>query len=344
MKKAFVFDTNFIIENLNLKEVVATLNEEFTVYVTQVSIEERISQKYMELKKKYDNLINCTKECNRFAHIKITIPLEENLKKYRVKMERSYTDLFGEHIIPFSQDSTTFSKILDRVYKKLPPFLAADGASDKGFKDSLIWLSLLDFFQTSGENEVFFVTNDSGFKKSADILCKEFTEYTGKNIVFKDNSYYRSRFEVKISEVVSNPPLPDVNQLREKVSDVIYSLCGIDSIDFWGNPDWDRTFTLNERVDDSYMEIIFDHLKQDIRDHIFEVSVPADKILDLDGRVTNGVSIPTTALENALSLYEEIQKKLPEYLPQFYNATTLIINRNYIETQVIQEDDDQLPF
>ena len=38
-KKAFVFDTNFIIENLNLKEVVANLSEEFTVYVTQVSID-----------------------------------------------------------------------------------------------------------------------------------------------------------------------------------------------------------------------------------------------------------------------------------------------------------------
>jgi len=346
-KRAFVFDTNFIIENINLKEVVSNLSEEFTVYVTQVSIDERVSQKYLELKSRYDSLATLTDMYRGIASISITTPFDKRFKIEKEITQKGYIDLFGDHIISFSPDDTTFSKILDRAFKKVPPFLSVDGASDKGFKDSLIWLSLLEFFRSSGEDDVVFVTNDNGFRKNADALCKEFKEYTGKNIVIKDNSYYKSQLETKEYETI--PPkkdsfLPDVNQLREKINDVIYSLCRVDSEDYWGNPDWDRTFTLSQRVDSGYMEYVFTHLKQDIRDHIFETAIPAEEILGLDDRVTNGVSIPMSALEDALSLYEEIQQKLPEYLPQFYSAAATIINSNYIEPQVSVAEEDELPF
>ncbi len=345
-KRAFIFDTNFIIENLNLKEVVANLSEEFTVYVAQVSIDERISQKYLELKNKYEKLTTLTDEYKGIASIRITIPFDKRFETEIELTRKGYIDLFGEHIISFSSDDATFSKILDRVYKKIPPFLSVDGASDKGFKDSLIWLSLLEFFQSSGEDDVVFVTNDNGFRKNIDALCKEFKEFTGKNIVIKDNSYYKTLFEAKKSETISpkkDYSLPDVIQLREKVNDVIYSLCGVDSEDYWGNQDWDRTFTLNQRVDSAYIEYIFTHLKQNIRDHLFETAIPAEKIFELDDRVTNRVSIPMLALEDALSLYEEIQQKLPDYLPQFYSAAATIINNNYIEPQVIDFEGD-IPF
>ena len=79
-KKAFVFDTNFIIENLNLKEVVANLSEEFTVYVTQVSIDERISQKYTELKNKYDKLLALIDDYKGIANIRIITPLDKKFE------------------------------------------------------------------------------------------------------------------------------------------------------------------------------------------------------------------------------------------------------------------------
>jgi len=346
-KRAFVFDTNFIIENRNLKEVVANLSEEFTVYATQVSINERISQKYLEMKNKYEKLTALTDEYRGIASIRITTPFDKKSETEKELTQKGYIDLFGEHIISFSSDDTTFSKILDRVFKKVPPFLSVDGASDKGFKDSLIWLSLLEFFQSSGEDDVVFITNDNGFRKNTDALCKEFKEFTGKNIVIKDNSYYKSQCEVKVSETIppkNDSPLPDVNQLREKIHDVIHSLCGANIGDYWGNPYWNNTFTLSQRVDSAYIEYVFTHLKLYIRDHLFETVILAEKILGLDDRVTNGVSIPMSALEDALSLYEEIQQKLPDYLPQFYSAAATIINRNYIEPQVIDVGDDEVPF
>ena len=44
-KKVFIFDTNFIIENKKLNEVVEKLCKDFDVYVTQVSVDERIAQR-----------------------------------------------------------------------------------------------------------------------------------------------------------------------------------------------------------------------------------------------------------------------------------------------------------
>ncbi len=347
-KKAFVFDTNFIIENLNLKEVVANLSEEFTVYLTQVSINERISQKYLELKNKYDKLLTSIDTYKGIANIRIITPLDKKFEAEKEITQKRYIDLFGKNIIPFAVDKATFSKILDRVYKKIPPFLSADGASDKGFKDSLIWISLLDYFQTNaGEDDVMFVTSDNGFRKNTDELCKEFKEYTGKNLTIKDNSYYKSLLEAQKPETVlikKDASLTDVNHLREKIFNIVHSLRGVESQDYWGNPDWNRTFTLSEKVDPSYMEYVFTHLKQDIRDNLFESAIPADKILGLDDRVTNGVPIPMSSLEDALSLYEEIRQKLPDFLPQFYSAAATIINGNYVEPQVISAEEDELPF
>ena len=51
-----------------------------------------------------------------------------------------------------------FSSIIERCNKRLPPFISDKGASDKGFKDCLLWLSVLDFFKDNGENKVVFIT------------------------------------------------------------------------------------------------------------------------------------------------------------------------------------------
>jgi hypothetical protein len=83
-KSAFIIDTNFIIENRNLTEVVNNLSDRFTVYVTQVSIDERISQKYLDLKSKYEKLQKISDDNKSIATIHIITPFErqsENDKK-----------------------------------------------------------------------------------------------------------------------------------------------------------------------------------------------------------------------------------------------------------------------
>jgi hypothetical protein len=110
-KKAFVFDTNFIIENRRLQEVVANLSEEFTVYVTQISIDERISQKYLELKNKYDKLLSLIDDYKGVADIRIITTLDKKHESEKEITQENYIDLFGNNIIPLSLGEITFSKV-----------------------------------------------------------------------------------------------------------------------------------------------------------------------------------------------------------------------------------------
>lgn len=52
------------------------------------------------------------------------------------------------------------SAMIDRANHRLPPFSAEKNASDKRFKDCLLWLSLLAYFKEHGEDHVVFVMDD----------------------------------------------------------------------------------------------------------------------------------------------------------------------------------------
>ena len=71
-RRSFVFDTNFIIQNKNLNEVIENLNKNgFSAYVTQVAIDERIAQECVKQKGKYEKLASLSKETKDFATITI---------------------------------------------------------------------------------------------------------------------------------------------------------------------------------------------------------------------------------------------------------------------------------
>ena len=152
-KAAFVFDTNFIIQVKNLEDVVTNLADKFSVFITQVSIDERIAQVCRETKEKLDRLENLKKEYGDIANITLKTTYEDISAWYRKNMQAKYERTFGVNIIPFSE-------ILERAYQKQAPFLSDPKASDKGFKDSLIWLSLLNFFKQNGSNQILFISED----------------------------------------------------------------------------------------------------------------------------------------------------------------------------------------
>ena len=66
-----------------------------------------------------------------------------------------------------------FQSIVNRALDKKPPFLGEDKASDKGFKDALLWESILDFTVKHENADIIFYTKDNGFK---DALVGEFTQ------------------------------------------------------------------------------------------------------------------------------------------------------------------------
>jgi hypothetical protein len=345
-KKAFVFDTNFIIEHpKDLREVVDNLSDGFNVYVTQVSVDERISQQYLETKKLYDDIPNITAKYHNIANIKITTEITKRHQFLKDSIQNKYNKLFGGRVIPFISSKEMLDIILDRVYKKIPPFSSADGASDRGFKDTLMWYSVMEYFNNNGEDEVVFITNDKGFTKSVDVLQNEFNEFTGKKIEFRENTYYKDLIKKEVQPTSEQvlPPLPDVSELRDKIQNVISAMCRSVEYDNWDNAEWFYKFTLNVKVNALEIESMFLDLRKIIENNIFETEIQADNVLQLGDNIINNRSISMNVLQESLKLYEEIRDKMRDYLPQFFNTAANIINRNYKEPPATSFTDD-IPF
>ena len=347
-KKAFVFDTNFIFQNKKLDEVIENLKSEYTVYITQVSIDERIAQHCRELKNKFGEIEKCREKYGCIAQVSLLTTYEKEAERYRSEIQANYESYFGGNIIPFSKDANTFDTIIERANRKIPPFSNAKDASDKGFKDCLLWISLLEYFKDNGENQVVFVTDDrSAFGNHADFLKSEFERITGKIIEFKPNAFYNELLiaDKKEQIVTDKGELPDMSQIRDKINDVVFDLCIVETVDGWGNPCWESTFTLSQKVDADYMKVIFGGLYNDINRFIFNKFVSAENVFALDDRLINGMeAIPMEALESAYRLHEEIKRKFPDYLTQFYGIAAEIFNTNYVEPTTETTETGFLPF
>lgn len=347
-KKAFVFDTNFIIQNPKLDEVIEKLKDEYSVYVSQVSIDERIAQQCRELKEKFDEIEQCRSKYAQYVNIKLKTTYSEQVTIYQLGIQEKYASYFGQNIIPFNKDGKTLETIIARANQKEPPFAIDKNASDKGFKDCLLWLSLLEYFKNNGEKEVIFVTDDkNAFKNHTDFLTKEFEDVTGKHIEIQPNSFYKDSLKKKEEVIIQNNEnaLPDVSQLRDRIQSVLELLCYVEGYDYWGNQTLYKTFLTSQKFDAEYMQKVFEGLGYDIEQYIFEKTVSATKILGWDDRISDGeVNIPMSAIEEAKKLHDEILKKYPDYVQQFYSTAANILNCNFAEPQLTMDKDDDLPF
>ena len=335
-KKAFVFDTNFIIQNPKLDEVVEKLKDDYVVYISQVSIDERIAQQCRELKHEFDEIERCINKYNRYAKITMKTTYDKQVSIYRTGIQERYLSCFGNKIIPFNKSGEILETIIDRANKKEAPFSCNKDASDKGFKDCLLWLSLLEYFKNNGEDEVVFLTDDkSAFGNNTDFLTNEFKAKTGKTIAFQPNSYYKELFkQPNVNSHKDEPkeePLMNIDEFRAEIEDVVEALRCIEYENYFGDEQWSRTFTTSVPFDKEYTKTFFAGLSTDISSHIFEKSVPATKVLDFDGRVADGdAEIPLKNLENALEIYRKVLKNYSQHSEQFFEAAAKILNRNYV--------------
>ena len=347
-KKAFVFDTNFIIENKKrIDEVVKNLSTDFNVYVTQVSIDERIAQNCRESKEKFDKVEECVKKYPDIVDITMRKTFEDVCAFYQVDTPKAYKKIFGNNIIPYDKDSTMFSKVLDRAYNKIPPF-PLNEKSDHGFKDTILWISLINYFKNNGEEEIIFVTEDKGFGKHQDKLIEEFEKETNKSIKIMPNSYYDQLLEAEKDELTpkKSKTLPDFSSLRDKIHKTIYDLCFVVAEDYWGNESQESIFLISKEVDAFDVDTFFLGLEKIVNDHILENTVLTEEVFSvLDGFAPVMHDVSIESLERALHLYEEIKEQYSEYINQFYTAVVNMFNRNYAEPkeEVVINDDD-LPF
>lgn len=122
----------------------------------------------------------------------------------------AYNDYFEEGLLKFMMDeeiiminyppNSVFEKMIERGVKKEEPFHKGGNHSDYGFKDVVIWESILAYEEIDNYKKVIFFTNDNGFGEKC---IKEFSEkHNCYFLMLKDPTAIIK--EIKSSVVVSH--------------------------------------------------------------------------------------------------------------------------------------------
>lgn len=342
-KIAFVFDTNFIVQNRKLDAVSKQLDEKYVPYVTQVSIEERKAQQCNERKKSYEKIKEEAKQISSLVTIKSIHDLDTELDKFRSRIQQSYEKLFEGTVIKYDVSTDIFNSILNRAFEKIPPFNDSDNASDKGFKDTLMWLSIMEFFKQSGECEVIFLTDDKGFITKSETLTKEFEEYTGKKIQIKSNSTFGNLIENK-KEKGSSPKkeIPNIESIRKQLRDLLDNICWTTDYNDFGDKEYYRSFLTTKPFDSLYIKSVMDDLNSIIQEHIFNDKIYVSVFLDKDNRIYDDRKIDIFHIESLNKLYKEILKNYAEHSSALINTISDRLNENYSDVEIITDSD--VPF
>ena len=187
MKYSIIFDTNVLFVNydrggdftkfyfnstfsniINYIEK-SDLYENFEILIPSVVWKEMKKQKidaYFNKKQELESKIN------KIKIPEITVSKKNEIYDYEAYIEDKITEYKQElknSIIEIKEISLptkdVFESIVQRAFNKLPPFEGQNKKSDKGFKDVLLWESILQYKQNNINNQIVFYSNDNIFKE-----------------------------------------------------------------------------------------------------------------------------------------------------------------------------------
>jgi len=201
---------------------------------------------YFQTRKLFYEFVKFIKDNNELKHIKILIPriVIEELKKHQIDAFNKCVQTINENILKF-QDFSFFKletpeidyekhlnqkignyismydvgiieipnkdltqKLIQKAVNKERPFYKTAG-KDSGFKDAVIWESILEYGIQHKDEHLLFLHNDNDFIDNK--LSGEFKELTGNQIISYKNpaeikSFLDKEFELhqKLNELISS--------------------------------------------------------------------------------------------------------------------------------------------
>lgn len=112
-----------------------------------------------------------------------------------------------------------FEKIIDRALDKKAPFGGKEKNSDKGFKDVLIWESILQYKRIHKNDTIIFYSKDNIFK---DELKEEYNNYFNEEIfIFKTEEELKNHLNTLLTNTKLNPFINKISNYQEKLQNKI---------------------------------------------------------------------------------------------------------------------------
>lgn len=353
MKNVVIVDTNFLVNNTgNIKEIVKELQEkEIEVYVPELVKEEFINIQLRKLEEAYSKLEN-------LKNLQKIIDLKYRKKEVTRKMiEGIYKNIFEENfknkIIVYNKEGM-LDRVLERNKYKKPPFYNENNSSDKGFKDTIILLTIIDFISSFGDDAIFyFITSDNGFIKYKNEIEKEIFDKCAKNITIvegKDkNKVYKelniveekSNQEEKTENIFSKEEI-NIEEIRKRINELMDIFIWTTSFDYYGNLQDERRFEISNYINNEKTEKFLNSIDGIIEDNIFRNEILVETFFETDEWVFSKNSIDVDTMKEISELYKKV--KDTKYKEAFINYISQRINENKVNNMFTVESDDDLPF
>ncbi len=163
-------------------------------------MELQIIEKHDELIDKYKTTITnkIFPEYSIVENPKIDYPqfIKKKIETYKSEISNGFNKVIE---LPIASECR-FESIVNRAFAKLPPFEGKDKKSDKGFKDALLWESILDFAANDSGSKIIYYSKDNAF---GDFLAKEFSEFQSDSslTICKNESEIKEQLQIWAKEI-----------------------------------------------------------------------------------------------------------------------------------------------
>lgn len=183
----------------------------YKINISEITIEELKKQVNDEYK---DELLKFTESYNKFKNIhNIKFNVDEDLKYDGIlkRLMREYIEFYNINVVEIK--SISLQNLLNRAINKNKPFIGEKGNSDKGFKDAVLWESIIEYAKkTENKRFILFTKNVQDFPKE---LEDEFKSFTNKKIeIVNELSIVQERILLEQSRNIKD--ILTLNWLKEK--------------------------------------------------------------------------------------------------------------------------------
>ncbi|MGD9676995.1 MAG: PIN domain-containing protein [Vulcanibacillus sp.] len=169
----FYFNSTF--KNVIDKIEELDLYDYIKVGVPTVVWQEMITQKYEAYNLKLQEIKQKTDKFEFPFHKFIQEKEEIDYRDFLIEKLNHYREILCKRLVKITDidlpSNDRFASIVKRAFEKRPPFEGTEGTSDKGFKDALLWESILEYKVVNKDINIILYSNDKLF---CDELIHEF--------------------------------------------------------------------------------------------------------------------------------------------------------------------------
>ena len=240
----FYFGTPFedFIDFLGTNDVL----DYYRINISEITIEELKKQIIDKYKEELSSLKESYKKFKNIHNIKFDEDKEVKYNEILVKLMEDYIKFHNINIV--ETKNISLQNLLNREIKKKKPFVGENGNSDKGFKDAVLWESIIEYAKKSkNTNFILFTKNIQDFPKE---LENEFKDITNKKIeILNEISVVQQRILLKDSKKAKD--ILTLNWLKDNIQIVIYEINSY----FEKSTDWkDYQIVKIDRIEDLIIE------------------------------------------------------------------------------------------